>query len=282
MHKKNLSSLSLIISLLLVVVARNDLLVLAENEQIRQHCGGSLTEEQYQELLDLSDITTFGTYQDAPFRTRRIADVFAEAGDRRGIFASMYVTITDESTRSTLAGEYENQELAEQLVYVFAKRYLDPLHKYLLGVETEAKWGRYFDLAMDCGNSNLYVLGTGVNTHLTYDLPLTLLEIGATDGFEDDFMYFGELLVEKTEESTDLLFEQQGVDASDFFNGFFVGDGIDSIAGEQTTARFIFQYVRGGAWKDFTLLRDYRRGSWIARSLDRRWWARQQLLRLLP
>lgn len=168
-------------------------------EQIRQHCEGSLTIEQYDELLEVSHISTFISYLEAPYRIRRVAEIFADAGDRRGIFSSLYVTTTDESTRSTREGEYENQHLAEELVMGFANRYLGALHDHLTGVDRDAqepKWVEYYDLTAQCQNSPLYVLGTGVNTHLTHDLPRTLIEINATDSFEDDFVYFGELLGE--------------------------------------------------------------------------------------
>ena len=253
----------------------------AQNAEPRQHCDGTLSDEHYAELLELSDISDFDSYTDAPRRTRRIAEVFAEAGDRRGIFASMYVTITDESFRSTQVGLYENQKLAEQLVYVFAKRYLGPLHSYLRGKPTEPKWAEYFRVAQICGSSDLYTLGTGVNTHLTFDLPLTLQEIGADVEFEEDFMKFGDILVKKTEQSTNLLFGQQGVEAFGFFNGFAIGTAVDSVLGEQFTARLIFQQVRGNAWTDF--VRIIKHGDSVrGRSYEHRWFRRQQLLKLLP
>ena len=246
-----------------------------------KHCRGTLSLEHYQELLQLSDLKDFKDYTDAPRRTRRIAEIFSEARDRRGIFASMYVSITDQSVRSTMEGAYHNKELAEKLVYNFAKRYLGPLNAYLLGNQTEPKWQEYFRLAQSCSSSELYVLGTGVNTHLTYDLPYTLIDIGADASFESDFMKFGDVLVKKTEQSTDLLRAQQGVDAFGFFNGFAIGEALDKVAGEQYTARFIFQQVRGNAWTDFE--RKVRHGkSFQGQSAEQRWSRRQQILKLLP
>jgi len=118
-------------------------------DQIRQHCDSFLTLEQYQELLELSDLSTFESYLEAPHRTRRVAENFAEAGDCRGIFSSMYVINTNELTRSTTAGKYAHQHLAEQLICGFAKCCLGPLHDVLTGVEhelQEPKWVEYYDL----------------------------------------------------------------------------------------------------------------------------------------
>ena len=255
-------------------------------DRIRQHCNGSLTTEQYEELVELSDLSTFESYLEAPNRTRRVAEIFGEAGDRRGIFASMYVATTAESTRSTQAGVYDNQYLAEQLVYGFAKRYLGPLHNYLTGVDRSAqepKWAVYFDLTAECDNSPLYVLATGVNIHLTSDLAWTLIEINATDSFEADFMYFGEILHKKAlVESYALIEAQQGFDPSPLFNVFFLGPLLDAILGDGATSLFLFQFVRSGAFTDFQRIRDNPKGSWLYGSVDRRWWFRQLLLQIVP
>ena len=246
----------------------------------RQHCGGYLSEDQYQELLELSDLSTFTVFTEAPARTRRIAEVFAEAGDRRGIFASMYVMITEESVNSTLRGEYEHPHWSALLVYQFASRYMGPLHQYLLGNndQVDPKWMAYYDLADDCDSDPIRTLGTGVNTHLTYDLPLTNLEIGAGLEFEEDFMKFGDLLVLITKPSTDLLYEQQGVDAWPLFNAYFVGSFVDGMFGQLTMARLVFQHVRGTAWEDFTYIYNFPE-SFMADSLNRRWLKRQQILK---
>ena len=60
----------------------------------------------------------------------------------------MYVMITKESHRSTSEGVYQQQYLAEQLVYRFAYRYLDAYHKHLLGETPDSKWQQYFKVAL--------------------------------------------------------------------------------------------------------------------------------------
>ena len=111
-------------------------------------------------------------------------------------------------------------------------------------------------------------------------MPLTLLHIGADDDFEDDFMKFGDVLVKQTQQSTDLLESQQGVDAHGFFNGFALGDVLDETAGEQFTARTIYQEVRANAWLDFERLQSHT--LWLRRSSEARWNRQQQMLKLLP
>ena len=245
-----------------------------------EHCGGRLSDEDHMELLELTDTKTFVSYEDTPARMRRIAEIFSEAKDRRGLFPSVSVMITEESVQTTSEGHYQHQDLAEQLVEVLFRRYFDAFHGYLQGQEIEPQWQEYFRLAQVCSNSPLYVLGTGVNTHLTYDLPLTLLHIGAEADFKDDFMKFGDVLVKQTQKSTDLLESQQGVDAYGFFNGFALGSILDETAGEQFTARMIFQEVRANAWLDFERLQSHT--LWLRRSSEARWNRRQQMLKLLP
>lgn len=245
-------------------------------------CGSSLSDDQYLELLELTNPNSFESYHEAPQRTARIAEIFGEAGDRRGIFSSMYVVITEESHRSTMDGVYEQQHIAEQLVYRFAYRYLDAYHKHLTGETPDPKWDAYFQVASDCNNSELYVLGAGVNTHLTYDLPMTLLDIGADLDFKKDFMEFGNVLINKTRESADLTLAQQGFDPYPFFNGFIFGQAIDAVAGHQTTAHFVFQKVRGDAWNDFARAYRENESSRSMRAITGRWQSRHFLLRFMP
>lgn len=284
-------SLSSVRTLVMFLLMARTVLVFGQHsldfsvDRIRQHCNGALTTEQYEELVTLSDLSTFESYLDAPNRIRRVAEIFGEASDRRGIFTSMYVANTAESTRSTQAGAFENQYLSEQLVYGFAKRYLGPLHNHLTGVERaaqERKWTIYYDLTADCGNSPLYVLGTGVNTHLTSDLAWTLIEINATDSFEADFLSFGEILYKKTLESYALTEAQQGFDPSPLFNVFFLGPLLDAIFGDGATSSFLFRFVRNGAFTDFQRIRDNPKGSWLYGSVERRWLFRQFILQIVP
>jgi hypothetical protein len=253
-------------------------------------CGSKMTSAQYQELLSLSDVSTFKDFREAAFRSARIAEVFHEAGqdpekgigDRRGIFASMYVEITKESVGSTERGEYENNEMAGKLVKRFAERYFEGLHNYLLGQEKVDEWKTYYRLAEECSNSDLRVLGSGVNTHMTFDLPYTLAEINSADNFEADFIKFGEILIQKKRLSTDRLARQQNVFAASFFDLFIFGKAIDGLTEPGSAATMGFQLIRKEAWiNSRSLLKETRR-AFATQSIRSAWMNRQIILRFMP
>jgi hypothetical protein len=247
-----------------------------------QRCGSQMTLEQYQELLVLSDISDFTDYVDAENRTKRIAEIFAAAKDRRGIFASMYVAITQESVGSSHRGAYQDSQLAGALVLGFARRYLGPLHDYLSDKSVINEWQTYFTLAEDCAASDLRILGSGVNTHLTFDLPNTVAAIKAPASFEEDFKKFGDILIQKKQASTDLLAQQQHVYAADFFDGFFLGKGIDQLFGKGAAADVGFRAIRAEAWFNGRNLQDPQLRSATDHAIHAAWLARQGILRLVP
>ena len=204
----------------------------------------------------------------------------------------MYVAITQEAVDSTNRGEYKFTIKAGELVKRFAERYFDPLHNYLLngaikGTEKRfpvvPEWERYYRLASDCRASDLNILGTGVNNHMTMDLPFALQEIGAEDSFENDFMKFGNILIRKKRASTDLLELQQNVFAASFFDLFIFGKIIDDFFPKGTGATLGFQFVRKVAWESSRGLRGNRIQNLLAkRAIQFEWNNRQRILALMP
>ena len=244
-------------------------------------CSSEMTVDQYRELLALSDISNFDNFLDAAPRTKRIAEVFASAKDRRGIFASMYVEITQESVGSSNRGEYQDSRMAGALVLGFARRYLGPLHDYLMDKPVIPEWQTYYDLAQDCGASDLRILGSGVNTHLTFDLPNTVDEIKAPATFQADFVKFGDILIKQKKASTDLLAAQQHVYASEFFDGFFLGKNIDAIFGAGMASNIGFHAIRAEAWFNGQRLEDTSLRAATEEAIHAAWLARQDILRLI-
>ncbi|MEI8026586.1 MAG: DUF5995 family protein [Pseudomonadota bacterium] len=253
-------------------------------------CDSKMTLSQYKELLALSDISTFKDYREAAPRSERVAQIFSEAGpdpklgkgDRRGIFASMYVEITKESVGSTSRGEYQNNEMAGKLVKRFAERYFDSLHSYLLGRPIVDEWKTYYQLAENCDTSDLRILGSGVNTHMTFDLPYALAEIESADGFENDFIKFGDILIKKKRLSTNLLKSQQNVYAASFFDLFIFGRAIDGLLSPGQAATMGFQLIRKEAWFNSRGLLKETRHAFALNSIRSAWVNRQIVLRFMP
>jgi hypothetical protein len=269
-------------------------------QEFLNQCGSNLTQAQYERLLALTDVTTFQNYEEAADRASAIAEIFAEAGDRRGVFSSMYVEITKESVRTAGlnagADSYENPELAQALVKRFADLYFEPLHNWLLlgqvgvdaaSVSVDQKWETYYELAADCAVSQLQLLGTGVNNHMTYDLPYALRDIGAPDSFKADFFKFGEILIRKEEASTNLLQRHHGINAVPFFNLYLDDDNTPPTIGplKFDPSKFGFRYVRLWSWTNSRGLLNTSGGvsKYMAqRAIDDQWLVRQKILEAVP
>jgi hypothetical protein len=255
-----------------------------------EKCGSKMTKNQYRELLSLTDTNTFLDYREAAPRAECIAKIFAQAGpepsagkgDRRGIFASMYVEITKESVGSNVRGEYTYGELSQKLVKRFAERYFEPLHDHLIAKKAIDQWQEYYDLANKCDTSDLRILGTGVNTHMSYDLAHSLKEIKAHKDFEEDFMKFGDILIQKKRVSTNLLQSQQNVYAASFFDLFLPGKIIDSILETGTAATLGFQLIRAEAWKFGQDLQVKEKERFTSNAMAEAWQNRQFILSLMP
>jgi hypothetical protein len=261
-------------------------------------CNSEMTQEQYQELLKESDISTFSNYYEAAPRVQRIAEIFAQAKDRRGIFSTMYVEITKESVSSSERGAYHNNEKSAELIKRFAERYFEPLHAYLRNGSENAfginsihykekypivsEWRAYFLLAEDCRTSDLRLLGAGSNSHLSIDLPYALSEIRAPETFKQDFMKFGDILIQKKRASTNLLIEQQNVYAASFFDLFFIGKFIDGFAPDGTAATWGFQLIRAEAWYYGQSLQVNGIERVAESGMRAAWRARQLLLSIMP
>lgn len=214
-------------------------------------CSSTLSSEAYRDLLELSDPQGLESIQDVRETIKTIAEVFADASDRRGIFSAMYLEITDAAVLAINAGEFNDVQLASKLTIRFLQRYLEALQANLLKEPFEqenAVWQSYYALADDCSVSNLRVLAVAVNAHLSFDLPYAVSEVSAPDSFREDFIKFGDILIERKKASTDRLWDFYRIDAVDFFDGFFLGKAFDQVFGEGAASLLGFQVIRLEAW----------------------------------
>lgn len=193
---------------------------------------------------------------DAEHRIASVAQVFEACADRRGLFATAYLPITQASVAAIDAGVFDDAAWADALVVDFAGRYLDALGQELAGEAPSWAWDRYYGLAADPGVSDVRLVTTGMMAHLLLDLPHTLHAIGSEPRHEADFFAWGDALVAVTPVLLDALVHHYGVDASDLLGGFFWGRGLDHLLGEGTSTTWTFQAVRRKAWTNGRWLQD--------------------------
>jgi hypothetical protein len=143
---------------------------------------------------------------------------------------------------------------ATAITLAFSKRYLFNLHDHLLGkISPEYHWKQYYVLCFS-NNPRLRMASAGLNAHLTVDLARAIADIGGKQAYKNDFLQFGEALVEATPDIIADLENFYAVESAGLFNGFFLEDIVDPIFGEGATTQFAFQFIRQEAFLNAQLL----------------------------
>ena len=213
-------------------------------------CAGDLTYGEVQELIDISNPNTLIDEYDAQWRVNQIARILAEAEDPRGLFATVYRLITNRAVESVEAGDYEHPEWARSLITEFARRYIGNLHGHLTDGETTGQWRRYYSLAQNCDVGRGRTLGVAIAVHLMVDLPKTLYQIDSRPEQRDDFILFGDILLEIFPALITDIDRDYNTDVEDLLRGFFLGDWVDRLTSEGTMTAFMYQGIRMKAWRD--------------------------------
>ena len=203
-----------------------------------------------EDLIELSEPTSVSGPYDVQNRVNAIAEIFAWEGDPRGLFATVYRLITNRAVKSIEDGAYEYPAWGEALITEFGRRYLANLHGHLTGGEITGSWAKYYHLARDCDVGRGRTLGVAIAVHLMVDLPYTLHQIGSRAAQEEDFILFGDILLEVFPDLIRDVESDYDTDVTGLLNGFFIGEWIDAVTSEGTTTAFIYQGVRMKAWRD--------------------------------
>ena len=87
------------------------------------------------------------------------------------------------------------------------------------------------------------------------DLPYTLHDIGSMPDQREDFVLFGDILLEIFPQLIVDIQADYDTDVYDLLNGFFLGKWVDSMTTEGTSTAFMYQGVRLKAWRDGQNLR---------------------------
>ena len=237
-------------------------LLLGAPEAKAAECTVELSADDHAQLVALSDTADLEEIEDVRDRVAAIAEIFASNDDPRGLFPVVYAPITARAVQSVEDGAYADEIWASAIIVEFARPYLDALNLHLTGGNPAPEWQHYYERATDCDGSWLRAAATGINTHLTVDLARTVALVDTPASYQDDFDLYGEILVEVEPQITENLWNDYGVDAEDFFGGFFFGDFVDGTHGDGTLTTFVFQVVRGNAWRNGQLLRNFWTRGW--------------------
>ena len=221
-----------------------------QSEPIQSACMGYLSPDATDEVIELSDPDTLRDEYDAQDRVNRIAQLFREAEDPRGLFATVYRLITNRAVESVDDGDYEYTSWARSLIIEFARRYLRNLHAHLTEGTITGSWKKYYGIAQNCDVGRGRTLGVAIAVHLMVDLPKTLHQIGSMPEQREDFVVFGDILLEIFPQLVRDIQRDYKTDVEDLLRGFFFGEWVDKFTREGTMTAFMYQGIRLKAWRD--------------------------------
>ncbi len=208
----------------------------------------TLPAEVHRALVELSAPSTVRDLEDFASRIERINDIFVAHKDPRGAFPALYTVITNYGLKSIQEERYEDMDWGTKLVTDFGDLYLENLHAHLTGKPASPGWTRYYNLADNPNVSLERLVSVGATVHLVIDLPESLARIGTPPEREQDFMRFGDILLEGYPDMLASARDGHDIDMSEIFGLFGPGNLVDSMHGEGTSTRFGFQTIRRKAW----------------------------------
>ena len=206
------------------------------------------------QMLILTDLTDqediYSTYD----RIDQIATLFENCNDPWGMFPTAYRHITNRIIEAIEKEEIEDTDWARAIVLDFASRYFSNLQLALLGQTPSYAWEHYYYLADQEDVSRTRAVVNAMTAHLTLDLPYALVSIDTVEDQKDDYFVLGDLMIEITPDFIDDLKYYYNTDAEDILNGFFLGQWVDGVYGQDTMITLSYQTIRTKSWNNRWLI----------------------------
>lgn len=216
--------------------------------------------EKITRIVKLAETSNLGDTDVEEFekRIQEIRDIFVAAGDRRGIFASIYAVVTSGGLREVSKPDvFEDPQSMRRLIVAFSKTYLNSLKGYFSSDPEDQKllkpqWKTYFEYAEDFTVHPLYVLTTGMNTHITLDLVDAIIQSKMRPRNNADFRKMGDNLIVNIDGVIEALvndYEVNRAAASSLMKGFALKKW-KKYDGRSQVGNAMMHYLRDEAWED--------------------------------
>jgi hypothetical protein len=196
---------------------------------------------------------------------RTVVDDAVRAGDRIGLFATVYRQVTAAIARGLADGLFDDPDRLNRFDAVFAGRYLAAVGAWRDGRDPGRSWRLAFRATADADLVLVQHVVLGVNAHINLDLAVAAAQTSPGEeiaGLKDDFERINDVLI-------DVLCELQG--ALNQLSPLF--SGLDVVLGrlDEEIFGFKLQKARAEAWEAAVLMAgqapEARRGT--VRMLDR-------------
>ncbi|MCW4352787.1 DUF5995 family protein [Hoyosella sp. YIM 151337] len=208
-------------------------------------------------LTDTTSITgasSLDRLEDAVRRHTEVADIFATEHHRLGLF-SVGLDAVEHAAVMPLQRDpaaFADREWAHNISYDLLERYLANLHSYLTAGYAEPHWAHYFALSTDCRRSGAHAAMAGYNAHLTVDLAYAVEGSRTEARHVPDYYLIVDTIAQQGDALIDRTRDVYGADLGPLWRFYFVGEGLDALAGEGVATGLMLRAADVG-YNTFTL-----------------------------
>jgi hypothetical protein len=201
-------------------------------------CGSALSAAELATVAALSDTGTLdGTplqrLDDAVDRNRRIAQILAAHGDRRGLFP-LGLDVVERRAVLPLQHDpaaFADPGYAQAISLELIRRFLAAVHAEFTGGTVEPHWAHYFDLAGRCEVSPARAAMAGYNAHLTVDLAYSVAAVGTRQENAADYFKIVDAIASVGFAIVDRTRQVYGADLGPLWRFYFLGESLDLLVG---------------------------------------------------
>lgn len=208
------------------------------------------TDEDYLRLVELTDTSKIYTITEFKYSMNNIALIMVKYKDRAGAFPVLYNVVTNVAYETLSNMHTDYAEMGKAFMNEFGKHYIRNFHNYLLGNPIEPAWLNYYKRVADNKNTILHLGMSGINAHITYDIPFVLDDINAVQEFYPDFEVYTDFIASTYPQVAIEMKKQYGVQKADeAFKLFQLGDWIDGMKGSGFTTHMVIDILRSQSWQ---------------------------------
>lgn len=213
-------------------------------------CQTTLSAAEKASLIKASDTSTLTEIPDALKRLKTINGILAVRGDYRGTFPVFYEVILTRTQHVMTTEKFNDPVWSKKIAIEFVSEYFRNLHGHLSGGAVTTYWKEFYKLAADCKRSAGRVAAQALVTHMIDDFPRALIAVKTTSKNREDFLHYGDALIEATPQIIANVKQYYGVDLKPLFQLYLVGD----VFGSSTVTTAFFSSVRSLAWSNYQWL----------------------------
>lgn len=208
------------------------------------------SDEDYLALVELTDTAKIPTIAAFKQSMNNISNIATKYKDRAGAFPCLYNVVTNVAYETLNNMHTPYAEMGKAFMNEFGKHFLRNFHNYLTGQTIEPAWLNYFKRVAENKNTFLHLGMSGINAHITYDIPFVLDDINAEANFFSDFTVYTDFIASAYPQVAIELNKQYGIQqADDVFKLFIIGDILDANNGEGFTTHLVIDLLRTQSWQ---------------------------------